>query len=73
MEQEKNTITDEEFYKDTRVNIKAWEKFKKEQKDIPQKEDIKKDSTIKKVWDTTSSIGIYLIVIGLIIFFIWGF
>ncbi len=74
MSKQKHTITDEEFYKNTGVNAKAWEELKKKQKYIPkEKEEVKKDSTIKKVWDTISLIGIYLIVIGLIIFFIWGF
>jgi len=29
MSEQKNTITDEEFYKDTGVNVKAWDKHEK--------------------------------------------
>jgi len=72
MSEQKNTITDGEFYKDTGVNVKSWDKYEKE-KSPNINESLKETSKAKEIWNKIFVIGIFIIVIGLVAFFIWGF
>ena len=73
MKQQKNTITDEEFYKDTGVNPKNWDENEKIHSSLKTEKEQEKTSKLKDAWNKIVVIGIFAIVIGLVIFFIWGF
>ena len=80
MKQQKNTITDEEFFKYTGVNLKKWEEYEKNNFDSKIETKQPKNSKLKYAGDsivfilTFIVIGLIIVaVIGLIIFFIWGF
>ncbi len=68
MSKKNHTITEEEFYKDTGVNLKGWNDSEKN-----NKEEIKTIPAHRKILDYIIVYGIFLLIIGLIIFSIWGF